>query len=123
MEGEIMKFETDTATITAVGLFLALQFTVYLVSLIRLSVIKRTKADASLKLKLLENEENLFDLGLYIGLAGTVVSLILLTMGVVTASLMAAYASTLFGILFTALIKIVHVRKYKRTLLMESAKQ
>lgn len=122
MEGEIMKFETDTATITAVGLFLALQFTVYLISLIRLSVIKRTKADASLKLKLLENEENLFDLGLYIGLAGTVVSLILLTMGVVTASLMAAYASTLFGILFTALIKIVHVRKYKRTLLIESAK-
>ena len=70
---------------------------------------------------MLENEENLFDLGLYIGLAGTVFSLILLTVGIVTASLMAAYASTLFGILFTALIKIMHVRRYKRTLLIAAA--
>ena len=89
--------------------------------MIRLSIIKRVKAPAKLKLKLLENEENLFDLGLYIGLAGTVFSLILLTVGIVTASLMAAYASTLFGILFTALIKIVHVRRYKRTLLIAAA--
>lgn len=115
-----MKFETDSATLAAVGLFLVLQFTVYLVCLIRLSIIKREIAPAKLKLKLLENEENLFDLGLYIGLGGTVVSLILLTMGVVTASLMAAYASTLFGILFTATVKIVHVRKYKRKLLLEA---
>ena len=118
---EIMKFETDSATLAAVGLFLVLQFTVYLLCVIRLSIIKRTIAPPKLKLKLLENEENFFDLGLYIGLAGTVVSLILLTMGIVTASLMAAYASTLFGILFTAIVKIVHVRKYKRKLLIESA--
>ena len=65
--------------------------------------------------------QNFFYLLLYIGLAGTVVSLILLTMGIVTASLIAAYASTLFGILFTAIVKIVHVRKYKRKLLIESA--
>ena len=115
-----MKFETDSATLAAVGLFLVLQFTVYVLCVIRLSAIKRTVAPAKLKLKLLENEENLFDLGLYIGLAGTVVSLILLTMGVVTASLMAAYASTLFGILFTAIVKIGHVRSYKRKLLIEA---
>lgn len=48
-------------------------------------------------------------------------SLILLTMGIVTASLMAAYASTLFGILFTAIVKTVHVRRYKRRLLLEAA--
>lgn len=117
---ETMKFETDSATLAAVGLFLVLQFTVYVLCVIRLSAIKRTVAPAKLKLKLLENEENLFDLGLYIGLAGTVVSLILLTMGVVTASLMAAYASTLFGILFTAIVKIGHVRSYKRKLLIEA---
>lgn len=120
---ETMKFETDTATIAAVALFLILQFTVYVFCLIRLSLIKRTRATPKLKLKLIENEENLFDLGLYIGLAGTVFSLILLTIGVVTASLMAAYASTLFGILFTALIKIVHVRRYKRKLLIESSSE
>ena len=120
IQEETMKFETDTATLSAVGLFFVMQLTVYILGVIRIWSIRRTKAPAKLKLKLLENEDNLFDLGLYIGLAGTVVSLILLTMGVVTASLMAAYASTLFGILFTSMIKIVHVRKYKRQLLIEA---
>ena len=96
---------------------------VYIVCLVRINVIKRTRASATLKLKLLENEDNLFDLGLYIGLSGTVASLILLTFGVITASLMAGYTSTLFGILFTALVKIVHLRKFKRKLLIEAANE
>ena len=120
---ETMNFETDTATIAAVALFFVLQLTVYVFCLIRLSMIKRIKAPAKLKMQLLENEETLFDLGLYIGLGGTVFSLILLTMGIVTASLMAAYASTLFGILFTALVKTMHVRRYKRRLLLEAASE
>ena len=119
--GETMNFETDTATIAAVALFFVLQMTVYVFCLIRLSIIKRARGSANLKMQLLENEETLFDLGLYISLAGTVFSLILLTMGIVTASLMAAYASTLFGILFTAIVKTVHVRRYKRRLLLEAA--
>lgn len=123
IQEETMKFETDTATLSAIGLFFVLQLTVYILGVIRIWVIRRTNAPASLKLKLLENEDNLFDLGLYIGLAGTVVSLILLSIGIVTASLMAAYASTLFGILFTSMIKIVHVRKYKRQLIIEAEKE
>lgn len=122
IQEETMKFETDTATLAAVGLFFVLQLMVYILGVIRIWSIRRTIAPAKLKLKLLENEDNLFDLGLYIGLGGTVVSLILLTMGVVTASLMAAYASTLFGILFTSMIKIVNVRRYKRQLLIEAEK-
>ncbi len=117
---ETMKLDTDTATLAAIGFFLVVQFTVYVFCLIRLSSIKRMKAPASLKLRLLDNEDNLFDLGLYIGLAGTVASLILLTFGIITASLMAGYTSTLFGILFTALVKVVHLRKYKRKLLVEA---
>ena len=120
---ETMNFETDTATIAAVALFFVLQLTVYVFCLIRLSMIKRIKAPAKLKMQLLENEETLFDLWLYIGLGGTVFSLILLTIGIVTASLMAAYASTLFGILFTALVKTMHVRRYKRRLLLEAANE
>ena len=116
---ETMKLDTDTATLAAVGLFLVLQLLVYVFCLIRLASIKRLTASPELKLKLLENEENLFDLGLYIGLFGTVTSLVLLTVGVVTASLMAAYTSTLFGIIVTAFVKIAHVRRYKRRLLME----
>jgi len=122
IQEDIMKLDTDTATLAAVGLFFVLQFMVYTFSLIRISAIKREKGSAELKLHLLENEDNLFDLNLYIGLAGTVISLVLLTVGVVSASLMAAYTSTLFGILFTALIKIVHLRRYRRKLLLEISK-
>ena len=120
-----MKFsvDTDSATLAAIALFFVVQMIVYVVCLMRISVIRRTRASASLKLKLLENEDNLFDLGLYIGLAGTVASLILLTFGVITASLMAGYTSTLFGIIFTAMVKIIHLRKLKRKLLIDASNE
>jgi hypothetical protein len=41
------------------------------------------------------------------------------TLGVVEASLMAAYASTLFGILTTAIIKVFHLRPLRRNLILE----
>lgn len=119
----MLSVDTDSATLAAIALFFVIQLIVYIVCLVRINIIKRTRANASLKLKLLENEDNLFDLGLYIGLSGTVASLILLTFGVITASLMAGYTSTLFGILFTALVKIVHLRKFKRQLLIEAANE
>lgn len=122
-EKDMFSIDTDSATLAAIALFFVLQSLVYVVCLVRLNAIKRQRVSATLKLKLLENEDNLFDLGLYIGLAGTVASLILLTFGVINASLMAGYTSTLFGILFTALVKIVHLRKYRRKLLVESANE
>jgi hypothetical protein len=73
-----------------------------------------------MKLRLIDNEENLFDFGLYVGLGGTVLSLILVAVGIVEASLMAAYASTLFGILFTAIFKVMHLRPYRRKLILET---
>ncbi len=119
----LFSIDTDSATLVAIALFFVTQLIVYVVCLTRINVIKRTRASASLKLKLLDNEDNLFDLGLYIGLFGTVASLVLLTFGVITASLMAGYTSTLFGILFTATTKIVHLRKFKRKLLIEAANE
>ena len=80
---------------------------------------RRQKLEPQTKLFLLENEENLFDLGLYIGLAGTVASLILLAMDIAQVSLVSAYSSTLFGILFGAALKILHVRAYRRQLILE----
>lgn len=119
---DTMKITTDTATLAIIGTFFVMQSLVYVFSVIRLSSIKRLKASPELKLQLLDNEDNFFDLGLYIGLFGTVASLVMLSMGIVTASLMGAYTSTLFGILFTAFIKVGHVRRYKRKLLMEVSK-
>jgi len=73
-----------------------------------------------MKLKLLENEEHLFDAGLYLGFAGTIISLILVSLNVIQQSLMAAYGSTSFGILFVVVFKIFNLRPARRQLLLES---
>jgi len=75
---------------------------------------------ATVKLRLMDNEDNLFDGGLYIGIAGTATALVLQVMGVIDANLLAAYSSNLFGIVCVALVKIRHVRPYKRKLILES---
>lgn len=120
---DTMKFATDSTTLAVIATFIVVQTTIYMFCLIRLANVKRLKLPPALKLKLLENDENLFDLCLYTGLAGTASSLIMLTLHLISASLMAAYTSTLLGILYTALIKIVHVRRYRSRLLLEAAKE
>lgn len=112
--------EINQVTLLVLALFFIVQLVVYCFCLIKLKEIAKQKLSADLKLKLLENEENLFDFGLYVGLGGTVLSLILVAVGIVEASLMAAYASTLFGILFVALLKVLNLRPYRRHLIIEA---
>lgn len=112
--------QPDTATYSVLIFFLIVQLVIYCIGLMKIAHIRKAPCSAALKLKLLENEDNLFDTGLYVGLGGTVVSLILLVLNIGAASLMAAYASTLFGILFVAILKIMHVRPFRRKLIMES---
>ncbi|MFA5257460.1 MAG: hypothetical protein WC360_04860 [Opitutales bacterium] len=109
----------DQAAILTLLLFFFVQLIVYVFCLMRISRLKALDLSAQTKLKLLENEDNLFDLGLYVGLFGTVGSLVMLAMNIVQASLVAAYTSTLFGILVTAVLKIVHIRSFRRALIME----
>ena len=109
----------DQVTTIILLLFFLIQLMVYVFGLIKLVEIKKQENRAGLKIRLLENEENLFDLGLYIGLSGTVIALILLTLNIVQASLIAAYASTLFGIIFVAILKVCHVRPYRRSLILK----
>ncbi|NBB80478.1 MAG: hypothetical protein GVY36_13720 [Verrucomicrobia bacterium] len=112
--------ELDQVTLLVLVLFFILQLVIYCFCLIKLKEIGKQRLSPALKLKLLDNEENLFDFGLYVGLGGTVLALILVAVGVVEASLMAAYASTLFGILFTAALKVLNLRPYRRRLIMEA---
>lgn len=112
--------ELNQVTLLVLALFFIIQLVIYSFCLIKLREVSKQKLSANLKIKLLENEENLFDFGLYVGLGGTVLSLILVAVGIVEASLMAAYASTLFGIIFTALLKVMHLRPYRRTLIIEA---
>jgi hypothetical protein len=102
-------------------LFFVLQALLYVASLVKLAEIRRQQVPSRMKLKLLENEDHLFDAGLYLGFFGTIVSLILVSLGVFKQpSLMAAYSSTSFGILFVVTFKILHLRRARRQLLLKT---
>ncbi len=110
----------DTPTILSITVFAVLQVGMYVICLLRISDVDRQPLPSSVKLRLMENEENLFDGGLYVGIAGTATALVLQVLGVIEANLLAAYSSNLFGIVCVALVKIRHVRPYKRKLILES---
>lgn len=101
-------------------LFFVLQGLLYLLCLLKLAEIRRQRVPPRIKLKLLENEEHLFDAGLYLGFVGTIISLILVSLNVIHFSLMAAYSCTCFGIVFVVIFKIFHLRPTRRKLLLEA---
>ena len=134
--------DQNLTIVTAIvaGVFLLIQVVIFMICMSRVSQIKNEELKSSLKLGLLDNEENLFDLGLYIGLGGTVMSLILLlVLDVKQDALIGAYTSTLFGILFVAALKsipnsvdeilfvaalkIVIIRPYRNHLLVKEAEE
>jgi hypothetical protein len=114
--------ELNYVTLLVLALFFVIQLVIYCFGLIKLKEISRQSLSPLTKIQLLDNEENLFDFGLYVGLGGTVLALILVAIGIVEASLMAAYASTLFGILFVAMLKVMHLRPYRRKLILEQGR-
>ncbi len=101
-------------------LFFVLQALLYLASVVKLAEIRRVNTAPRIKLRLLDNEDHLFDAGLYLGFVGTILSLILVSLGVIKPSLMAAYSSTSFGIIFVSVFKIFHLRPARRTLLLQA---
>ena len=118
--------DQNLTVVTAIiaGVFLLIQVAIFMICLSRVSQVKNEELRASLKLDLLDNEENLFDLGLYVGLGGTVLSLILLlVLDVKQDALIGAYTSTLFGILFVAALKIFVVRPYRNHLLVRQSEE
>lgn len=115
-----MNTTSVTASLLTLLLFFILQAAIYFACLSRLAETLRQNVPARVKLKLLENEEHLFDAGLYLGFVGTIVCLILVSLGVLQFSLMAAYSSTSFGIIFVSVLKIFKVRPARRRLLLEA---
>jgi len=109
----------DTSTLLSIGLFALLQIGWFLICLRKIAEVSRSEIPSLVKLRLMENEENLFDGGLYLGIAGTATALVLQVLGVIQPNLLAAYSSNLFGIVCVALIKIRHVRPYKRQLILD----
>ncbi len=101
-------------------LFFVLQGLLYISCLVKLAEIRRQHLAARMKLRLLENEDHLFDAGLYLGFVGTIISLILVSTGIIKFSLMAAYSCTSFGIIFVCVFKIFHLRPARRRLILEA---
>ncbi len=110
----------DTSTLVSIGVFAAFQVIMYLICLRKISEIDAQDLPPLLKLRLMENEENLFDSGLYVGMMGTAAALVLQVLGVIAPNLLAAYSSNLFGIICVAIVKIRHVRGYRRRLILEA---
>lgn len=109
----------DASNIITILAFAALQIAVYFVCLLKIRDIARQPVPPLVKLRLMENEENLFDMGLYVGIGGTAAAMVMITLGITSANLVAAFSSNLFGITCVALVKIRHVRPYKRQLILE----
>ena len=110
----------DSTTLISIGFFAALQIAMYLTCLLKIREVARSAVAPIVKLRLMENEENLFDGGLYVGIGGTAAALVLQVLGVIEPNLLAAYSSNLFGITCVAIVKIRHVRPYKRQLILDS---
>ncbi len=119
---QITQSHMNDLTIASLILFFVIQATIYICCLMKLAEIRRQPLVARMKLKLLENEDLLFDAGLYVGFVGSVIALILMSIGIGKISMM-AYASTSFGIIFVSVLKIFHVRPLRRQLIMESETQ
>ena len=126
VDGETVIVETEPtasmepATLLSVSFFFTLQILVFMICLLKVRQIDRGDYENLIKLKLMENEENLFDSGLYVGIAGTCISLVLQVLGLIEANLIAAYSSNLFGILGVAIVKIQLVRPFKNKLILLS---
>jgi hypothetical protein len=108
----------DSSTLISIAFFATLQVTMYIICLLKIGEVNRREVAPLVKLKLMENEENLFDGGLYVGIGGTATALVLQVLGVIEPNLLAAYSSNLFGITCVALVKIRHVRPYKCKLIL-----
>ncbi len=107
-------------TLLSIGFFALLQIGMYWICLTKIREIETGDLPSLVKLRLMENEENLFDGGLYIGIGGTATALVLQVLGVIEPNLLAAYSSNLFGITCVALVKIRLVRPYKTKLILDA---
>jgi hypothetical protein len=110
----------EPTTLVTVLIFGAIQLAVYVICVRKISEITRLPEPPAVRLRLLENEENLFDSGLYVGIGGTAAALVMQVLQMVEANLLAAYSSNLMGIICVAMVKIGHVRKARRKLILES---
>jgi hypothetical protein len=93
-----------------------LQFLAFGSGIAAVSRIRTQNEPASLKLKRLDNSDIIFDIPLYVGLFGTVSAFLVMTFSPQSSRLI-AYSSTLIGIVFSLLLKLLMEYPFKQKLL------
>ena len=95
---------------------LVLQATAFMLAAKVFSALKRSTEAITIRLKKLENADLFLDLPLYFGLLGTVSSFIVMSFNP-NISRLIAYSSTLVGIIFSVILRLVFQYPLKQTLI------
>ena len=95
---------------------LVLQATAFMMAAKVFSALKRSTEAISIRLKKLENADLFLDLPLYFGLLGTVSSFIVMSFNP-NISRLIAYSSTLVGIIFSVILRLVFQYPLKQALI------
>ena len=93
-----------------------MQFLAFGVAFVVIGGIKKGADSVKLKLKKLENAAIFFDVPLYVGLFGTVSAFLVMTFSPQSSRLI-AYSSTLIGIIFSLILRVVLLFPYRQKLL------
>ena len=93
-----------------------MQFLAFGVAFVVIGGIKKGADSVKLKLKKLENADIFFDVPLYVGLFGTVSAFLVMTF-LPQSSRLIAYSSTLIGIIFSLILRVVLLFPYRQKLL------
>ena len=93
-----------------------MQFLAFGVAFVVIGGIKKGADSVKIKLKKLENADIFFDVPLYVGLFGTVSAFLVMTFSPQSSRLI-AYSSTLIGIIFSLILRVVLLFPYRQKLL------
>jgi len=97
-----------------------MQLFAWISATVKLSQIKRTNMSLEDRFRQLDAIEIYFDLPLYLGLLGTVIAFILITL-YPDAGLMFAYVSTALGIIVSMILRLSYLTPYKQYLIARRA--
>ncbi|MBE6387631.1 MAG: hypothetical protein E7045_06180 [Lentisphaerae bacterium] len=99
-----------------------LQFVAFAVGAVVVGGIRKHEAKAEQKLQMLDNAEIFFDVPLYVGLFGTVSAFLVMTFSPQSSRLI-AYSSTLIGIIFSLVLRLIMQYPLRRRLINEAAEE
>lgn len=99
----------------------AMQFFVFGIAFIVIGGIKKSSDSIKLKLKKLENADIFFDVPLYVGLFGTISAFLVMTFSPQNSRLI-AFSSTLIGIIFCLILRVILLFPYRQSLLDHDSK-